>query len=230
MSLLSLIARPRWLRPAAIEGDPFFEDVLLLLHMNGTDGGTTFTDSSRFARTVTRSGATTSKTHRKFGDASMSVTSFQSVSVPASTDFGLAGDDFTVEAWVRPTLVNGRHGIADFGSSNHFIFEVSDASKFRVFLWNGGGFTIISGATTVVANAWYHVAVTRSGTTLKLWVNGTEDASAGSANGPPDSSYPVRVGLTQATGFTGYIDEFRITRQARYSAAFSVPVKPFPDR
>jgi hypothetical protein len=81
-----------------------------------------------------------------------------------------------------------------------------------------------------VANAWYHVAVTRSGTTLKLWVNGTEDASAGSASGPPDSSYPVRVGLTQASGFAGYIDEFRITRQARYSAAFSVPVKPFPDR
>jgi hypothetical protein len=230
MSLLSLIARPRWLRPAAIEGDPFFEDVLLLLHMNGTDGGTTFTDSSRFARTVTRSGATTSKTHRKFGDASMSVTSFQSVSVPASTDFGLAGDDFTVEAWVRPTLVNGRHGIADFGSSNHFIFEVSDASKFRVFLWNGGGFTIISGATTVVANAWYHVAVTRSGTTLKLWVNGVEEASAGSATGPPSSSYGVRIGATAAGQFVGFTDEFRITRQARYTETFSVPVKPFPDR
>jgi hypothetical protein len=61
-------------------------------------------------------------------------------------------------------------------------------------------------------------------------VNGAEEASDGSASGPPDSSYPVRVGLTQATGFTGYIDEFRITRQARYSAAFSLPVKPFPDR
>ena len=230
MSLLSLIARPRWLRPAAIEGDQFFEDVLLLLHMNGTDGGTTFTDSSRFARTVTRSGATTSKTHRKFGDASMSVSVSQSVSVASSTDFGLSGDDFTIEAWVRPTTLSGRHGIADFGSNNHFILEVSETNKFKAFLYDGGGFNIITGTTTVATNTWYHVAVTRSGTTLKLWVNGVEEASDGSANGPPNSSYEVRVGVTSAAGFTGYIDEFRITRQARYSAAFSVPVKPFPDR
>ena len=230
MSLLSLLARPRWLRPAAIEGDPFFEDVLLLLHMNGTDGGTTFTDSSRFARTVTRSGATTSSTHRKFGDASMSVTSYQGISVPSSTDFGLSGEDFTIEAWVRPTTLSGRHGIADFGTSNHVIFEISETSKLKAWLWTGGGFAIATGATTFTTNAWYHVAVTRSGTTMKLWVNGAEDATASSASGPPDSSYPVRVGLTVAAGFFGYIDDFRITRQARYSAAFSVPVKPFPDR
>lgn len=230
MSLLSLIARPRWLRPAAIEGDPFFEDVLLLLHMNGTDGGTTFTDSSRFARTVTRSGATTASAHKKFGDASMSVDNVQGVSVASSAAFGLADEDFTVEAWVRPTSLAGRKGIADFGSSNHFIFEISESSTFKAWLWSGSAFAIATGSTTVSTNTWYHVAVTRSGTTLKLWVNGSEDGSAASASGPPNSSYEVRIGVTQASGFAGYIDEFRITRQARYSAAFSVPVKPFPDR
>jgi hypothetical protein len=233
MSLLSLIARPRWLRPAAIEGDPFFEDVLLLLHMNGT----ALVDSSRFARAFGvgfGSQVSLSSEHRKFGDASLkTVAVFNNVSLiitDPSTDFALADEDFTIEAWVRPTTLSGRHGIADFGPNNHFILEVSDASKFRVFLWNGGGFAIISGTTTVATNTWYHVAVTRSGTTLKLWVNGVEEASAGSATGPPSSSYGVRIGATAAGQFVGFTDEFRITRQARYTETFSVPVKPFPYR
>lgn len=55
----------------AIAGDPYFSSVVLLLHCDGSNGGTTFTDHSSAARTLTASGNTnTSTAQYKFGTAS----------------------------------------------------------------------------------------------------------------------------------------------------------------
>jgi len=52
--------------------DPNFSDVALLLHMDGSDGGSTFTDNSSFNHTVTANGSSNTSTDQvKFGTASL---------------------------------------------------------------------------------------------------------------------------------------------------------------
>ena len=84
--------------------DPYWANVVLLLHMDGTDGSTTFTDSSSYARAMTAAGnAQIDTAEFKFGTASgLFDGTGDSVQTPNGADFQFLGD-FTVEAWVRPT-------------------------------------------------------------------------------------------------------------------------------
>lgn len=85
--------------------DPDFASVELLLHGNGANGGTTFTDSSAAARTFTFSGnAQTSTTQVKFGSASLKFDGTGDyIQTPYdTTDFKWWDSDFTIEAWVYP--------------------------------------------------------------------------------------------------------------------------------
>ena len=81
-----------------------------------------------------------------------------------------------------------------------------------------------------------HVAATRSGATLTLWINGT---SAGSANiGARDYGFDGRLCLGMygdnpafpGNFFYGNMDEVRVTKGVcRYTAPFTPRTKPFPE-
>jgi hypothetical protein len=89
-----------------------------------------------------------------------------------------------------------------------------------------------SSATRVVANQWYHVAVTRSGTTARLFIDGTQVASATDSSSLTNS-LPLSIGTQFSTStnyLNGYVDELRITKGvARYISNFSVATVPFPN-
>ena len=84
--------------------DPFFDQVTLLLHYNGTNGSTVFPDSSSLAHPMTPVGNTQVDTAvQKYGGASgLFDGTGDYISTPyVQNDFGMAGTDYTVEAWVR---------------------------------------------------------------------------------------------------------------------------------
>ena len=90
-----------------------------------------------------------------------------------------------------------------------------------------GSDLVTSGLTTLSANTYYHIAVVRSSTTLKLYIDGVEAGS-----GTDSSNYaakPLRIGgdYAGANEFAGYIDELRISTTNRYTAAFTVPAGIF---
>jgi hypothetical protein len=80
------------------------------------------------------------------------------------------------------------------------------------------------------------VAITRSGTSGKFFINGTQSGSTGTINNFTDSSTVLAIGaLDTSTGwngpypFNGYIDDLRITKgYARYTANFTAPTSAFP--
>ena len=88
--------------------------------------------------------------------------------------------------------------------------------------------------TALSNNTWYHVAVTRSGSTWRLFLNGTQEDSVTQSSYITDSGSTTRLGnygpsATASDGLNGYIEDFRITRGvARYTSNFTAPTSAHP--
>jgi hypothetical protein len=86
-------------------------------------------------------------------------------------------------------------------------------------------------STTVSNNNWYHLAVTRSSNTIRLFVNGTVEASNTVTSASMDSlvAKPICLGRTGYgdSGANAFIDDLRITKGiARYTSNFTPPGVP----
>lgn len=237
---------PRLMRPlaAAPSGptDPYFSSVSLLLHMDGANSSTTFTDSSSNALSVTaHGGAQLSTAQSKFGGTSGYFDGAGGyLTVPSSTPLELGDSDFTIEMWYYyespnsnsyPALISkGAQGSID---PDAWTLEFTGGGLGTVFwvAFNGpaGG--------TPPQDEWVHVALTRSGSDANLFVNGVlqgtyspfTDTIATNASGP----LVIGCGWYDLTSrfFKGYIDELRITKGvARYTSNFTPPDAPFPDQ
>ena len=83
-------------------------------------------------------------------------------------------------------------------------------------------------SSTLPQNEWYHFALVRSGSTVKIYVNGTADSTTRSdSNSYAFGSDTLHIGghpsLT-SYGFQGYLDDFRLTiGLARYTSNFTPP-------
>lgn len=148
---------------------------------------------------------------------------------PARAAFGTA--DFTIEFWVRPvTQVStypGLFGNQTFTTNSFVGYERhgSYPNVFSIFCYNYSSVAaMLLSTTTISINTWYHIAVTRSGSSLKLFVNGVNESTV-TFSGSVDGGVPLRyIGLdyTTTNAFAGYIDDFRITRGvARYTSNFT---------
>lgn len=200
--------------------DPFFADVVSLLHFEGANGSTTFTDQKGLVYTPVGS-ATISTTQAKFGSASGSFpTGSNRLTAPAITG-GLAGD-FTFECFIYPTTVSATQGLFRFDTSNRAIYINGGKLKW----YNGSTF---SGANTAVINTWQHFAICRASGTLSMYLNGVKDATTFTDTTNLNTTYSVG-GDAFGQALTGFMDEFRITGGvARYSANFTPPTAAFPN-
>jgi len=228
--------------------DPDYAKVALLLHMDGANGSTTFTDSSAApkAQTVAGSGVALSTARSKFGGTSALFNG-------GYIWFGAAGDaalapglqDFCIEAWCYDTGGGNRRVL--FGNSA----AGGSGATMSVLLRTNGTFSAtvttadavqhnISPSTPTPLNQLYHLALVRSGTALKLFLDGTEIGSATGVTGSV-SAGAGRFALGSLGEYLGYggeygvqwmghVDEFRYTiGSARYTANFTPPTEPFPN-
>jgi len=88
---------------------------------------------------------------------------------------------FTVEVWVNyQVLGDGGYIISTEGwnPTNHGFSMRLTGNKLDFAIGNGTGWPEITTKNNLVANTWYHAAATYSGTTIKLYINGVEDATA----------------------------------------------------
>lgn len=221
--------------------DEFFASVALLLHGNGSNGSTTFIDSSAVPKTVSPSGNAQISTNQfKFGGSSMyfdGVGDF--LTAPSSTAFNLATFDFVIEGWFYPTNVAAGASIMSrrFDNATGWCLVINGAGGMSWRLVVGGVWTDGFCATTtglIQNNTWYHIAATRSGSTFRIFVNGVQVSTATNAGAVQDTPYALRVGTStinpNEVPFTGYMDDVRLTIGApRYTANFTPPTLQFPD-
>ncbi len=216
-----------------------FSGHTLILHGDGADASTTVTDSSTRVNTVTAVGnAQLDTAQSKFGTASFLFdgTGDYLRTTFANGDFAFMDGDFTVDCWIRrnttgeqgifTTAGSGEAGgIAGLGYAGVFI----NSSHKLIFDHDAGD--RITGTTSITADStWHHVALTRSGTDDRLFLDGTQEGSTYTISNTllcatdgmiwGARNFPT----TPSAGWNGWIDEIHVERGvAEWTANFTPP-------
>ena len=244
-------ATDTWKRAALStwEVDAFASSVVLLMHADGT-----LVDSSSYGRTVTAVGEANASGSAKFGSTSLTFDgSGDYLTTPSAAILDL-GDNYTIECWVYPNSSDLTGGIVhrgiyyasgngaqseSWGSITASIRALGSSLRFYFYATtNATEQSVDVSQTYFPANAWTHLAMVRSGTSGKVFANGVLVGTISGLNSNASSDQPLIVGTwvykvsgndTYAGYWNGRIDELRITRSARYSAAFTPPTAAFPN-
>ncbi len=227
---------------ACVPFDPYASNVVLLMHFDGPNGSTTFTD--QVGHPVTAQGsADISTAQSKFGGASGyfdNPTGGSYLTIPNSPEWDLTNGDSTVEMWIYPlswpTSTPVLLSQSPTGNDGQWSV-IADTRVGSPSIWighNGGGSEIRS-TGGLALNTWAHVAIERSSGSTLIFVNGVLLASATvNPYTSTSNSLYIAAGNTNTYGCTycwnGYIDELRITKGvARYTTNFAPPTAAFPD-
>lgn len=213
-------------------------NLALLLHMDGTNGSTTFTDSSPLnAKTVAASGnAQISTAQYKFSTASgLFDGTGDYLSTPDHTDFDLSGGIWTVDFWVRGNWSGtGNEGIyfQRTDANNYFSIYVTKAAAgygLTLSIYASGSETVnlATGAGHLKNTTFHHVEVSEFGNDYRIAIDGDMRWHVEDANRPANYSGTVYIGCTAASGspgeyFTGNLDEFRVGKYANHFGGFDV--------
>ncbi len=214
---------------AASGGDPYWGNVVLLMHMDGANDSTSFIDET--GKTITPFGAAKISTAKsKFGGASayFSGVTNDYLRTPTSGDFQFdLGTAYTIEYHIYlPSAINSKILLGN--SRSPWIWH-RQFTQTSVGLYLHGS----EPSGTTIDNTWHHIALVFDGTNAKRYIDGTYVDTNAQVPNPGDDFFSIGGGTTASGGATGpecYIDELRITKGvARYTADFTVPSTPFPN-
>ena len=165
-----------------------------------------------------------STAQKKFGTASLLVDG--TGDFVKSTNSDVINGDFTIEFFAYASSFAQDAILWDNRVSNSgYAVGITAASQIRVIQDNT---TIATGFGGFVNNSFNHIAISRSSGIIRVFVNGNLRGTLSVYNnnytGQP---YYIGSAHTEANFFNGYIDEFRASSVARYTAAFTPPSSEF---
>ena len=143
----------------------------------------------------------------------------------------------TVECWVNFNSVSQTPHIWSLSESGSIRVTLYVAtSVLKLYVTVGSGTDIITSSTTLTTNRWYHVAITRSGTTWTMWLDGVSQGTSTSTTRPYGVNEMLTLGYNSSTGgfvgssadyLNGYISNFRIVNgTALYTSNFTPTTAP----
>ena len=200
------------------------------LLLSGTNAG--IYDNAGKSDLVTASNPKVSTTQVKYGTGSVGyAASSNGMTVPSQPYTTLGTANFTIEFWLYlNSTANG--DFYDQRSTGTQVAPVIQlASSALTYYVNN--VTQITG-TALSTGQWYHVAVCRSGTNTRLFVNGTQQGSTWTTDSSNYVANPLGIGAylpTPTNSSNCYLDDIRITNGiARYTANFTPPTSAFPNQ
>lgn len=154
---------------------------------------------------------------------------YLTVATNAAFTYGVS--DFTMECWVYLTTTGAIQYIIDqrnSGTANAVIpaIYVSASNVLTYFVSNAAQ---ITGTTALKANAWYHVAVSRSTLSTKMFLNGVQEGSTYTDTNNYAASRVVVASNAATAGnyLTGYTSDVRLVNgTAVYTTTFTPPTAP----
>jgi hypothetical protein len=229
-------------RTIALGNDTFTK---VLLHFDGTDAATAITDvnAGGSEHTWTANGnAQIDTAQSKFGGASALFDGTGDyISTPDHADFELGSSDFTVDCWFNCTATAGTAraitGKASDGFAAGWLIRREAANVIAVYLRDSSlaGAAFLTGTTqftNLLNTGWHHIALTRSGSTWTLFIDGVAEATRTESFTVSDNAILLSVGSWGTSGgndlWTGWIDEFRLSVGiARWTSAFQPPSRAY---
>ena len=224
-----------------VDSDPFFDDVLLLLHGDGPIGQQALKDSSKYDRVFTPTSTPngTQVTHSDPKFAAGCIVNDGTLQLAETPAIDLAGGPYTAEWWFRSTVDVTNMRLLSMGSlwydvpgeQNGFAIRVSGSGGARTMQWVINGATNNMGGGTALFDGLWHwfvvcgdelgnafFAVDGVKTVIRLAAVNPLTAIAS----PPVGDMSVGgaregVGATINEPLIGAIDELRITRRIRYT-------------
>ena len=110
-----------------------------------------------------------------------------------------------------------------------FLYRGASINELRFYNMGSGYSNQHAPPADFLANNWIHIAVVRSGTgtnNIKAYINGTQTGTGKTSNNDLIGKVNIGTELYNGAGawFTqGYIQDFRVSSIARYTANFTPP-------
>ncbi len=200
----------------------------LLLHFNGADGSTDFPDSSTYGQVISRVGTTAkiSTAQSRFGGSSLFLNGAGCLQVADAANLRMGTGDFTVDFWARYTDIRDQTLIEKGYSGGGSFFLGIRGSTLSLYTAGGGWAEGLAGPSM---SQWQHYAMVRSGSTLRVYVDGVQKYSR------TDTTNFNATGLMYIGAFSGgswpfygNIDELRVSKGiARWITDFAPPSAPY---
>lgn len=209
-----------------------------LLHFQGSNNSTTFTDETGKVWTAVLN-AKISTAQYKFGSSSGLFSGNNGaisdcITSPDSADWDVGNGDFTIDFWIRiHTYIAGSVIIYQATIGNYAPILIRNDAIYMSS--NGSSWDVCNALSyaTYVADTWTHIAIVRSGNTFKTYQDGTQtntfDSSATLMNSTASMSL---MGTADGVyGTVGNMSEFRFTKgKARWTSDFTPDTAPYPQQ
>ena len=205
------------------------ENTKLMLHCNGADGSTTFTDvsPSNHGNANVVGTAQVDTAIKKFGTGSLLVDGDSDYLYYCdSNDWDIIGsnsDNWTIDFWIYPHSTSGTHFLIGQyeDANNSWNIRLGDAELDWYFERSGGDLTTGWSGPVFSANQWQHVAFIKVGNKYACYYNGLQKSYAtwdtiDTLNGN------LNIGIRGSTYFDGQFDEIRIQHSNYFNASPNV--------
>ena len=216
--------------------------VLAVPLVGNTDDVSNKIDSRSTTKTATSSGLQASTTQSNFYNGSHYWNAnSDSLSYAEQGDELVFGTgDFTIECWVyddnshdgtgnRCYIFDNRVGGSVVGDPPQVVAYVDTHSEWNVYIGNPVVEIVVEVGTHAIIDRWNHFAVTREGSTVRMFVNGVQLGSATSSTNFTNNGIGVGRASDSGYGWAGYIQDFRVYKGvAKYTKNF-IPASTSPD-
>jgi hypothetical protein len=211
-------------RAAVVTGDSLWKYVTLLL--SGTPPAVTFiSDASTNNLVITPVGDTRPSNFNPYTPGYYS-NYFDGtgdyLSLPSNAAFALSSD-FTIEFWLYQTATTGEGTVVYNSTSGGINLFTNITSNWGIAR---SGIAVDNNFGTPPAfNTWNYIAVSRTGSTLKAFINGVQVFSG--TNSVSYVAGPLQIGYSGFGTITGYISNLRFVKgTALYTANFTPSTTP----
>ena len=212
--------------------DAYSNSVTLLMNFEDPVGSNVVTDW--FDHTISTVGnVAITNAHVQYGNSSVAVANAFSgtnyLVADRLPDFDFMNkSNWTVEMWVYPldnTSVNYMAVEVPFSENNPNNWYWSIRKNGAVFEYGFGPGSVAVSMGSVIVGQWQHIAVSRNGSTVRTFHNGT---LIGTNSHVTDTR--INQNLQMVYNFNGYVDDFRVTNATRYTSNFTPGPAPKPPK
>jgi len=169
------------------------------------------------------------------GSMSFSGASTSNLSIPNDADFRFGTGNFTIEWFQYLDSTTGSFprvfSIGTYAGQSIAV-SLEGSSSSRIFYFWGSGALAFGTISSGLNNTWNHFAITRDGTNLKVFRNGTQfGTTRTNSTDFNNTTFALRIGnetsVSSAAAFKGQITDFRwVKGVALYTSNFVVPTAP----